>query len=71
MASVAVGISYMGPLGGNQDHQPYPSGPSQPSTFKSLGHLGIMGALMPSVIFFFCLEPKGQLIFFLYYLVSV
>jgi hypothetical protein len=34
MASVAVGISCMGPLGGNQGYQPYPSGPSQLSTFS-------------------------------------
>jgi hypothetical protein len=30
--TVAVGISCMGPLGGNQGYQPYPSGPSQLST---------------------------------------
>jgi hypothetical protein len=34
MASVAVGINCMGPLGGNQGYQPYPSGPSQLSTFN-------------------------------------
>ncbi len=34
MASVAAGISCMGPLGGNQGYQPYPSGPSKLSTFS-------------------------------------
>ncbi len=39
MASVAVGINCMGPLGGNQGLWPYPSGPSQLSTPLSLGHI--------------------------------
>jgi hypothetical protein len=38
MASVAVGASYMGPLGGNQGQKPYPSGPSQCSILIYLGH---------------------------------
>jgi hypothetical protein len=44
MASVAAGISCMGPLGGNQGHQPYPSGPSQLRTFESLDHLETTGS---------------------------
>jgi hypothetical protein len=39
MASVAVGIRCMGPLGGKQGFLPYPSGPSQHSIAYSLGHL--------------------------------
>ena len=39
MASVAVGINCMGPLGGNQGLWPYPSGPSQLSIPLSLGHI--------------------------------
>jgi hypothetical protein len=39
MASAAVGINCMGPLGGNQGLWPYPSGPSQLSTPLFLGHI--------------------------------
>ncbi len=39
MASVAVGIRCMVPLGGKQGFLPYPSGPSQHSIAHSLGHL--------------------------------
>jgi hypothetical protein len=49
LASVAVGISCTGPLGGKQGFQPYPSGPSQHRYQSSLGHLCKMGALTPSV----------------------
>jgi hypothetical protein len=44
MKSVAVGISY-GAIGGSQGQQPYPSGPSQLSTLKSLGQLETKEAL--------------------------
>jgi hypothetical protein len=44
MASVAVGISRTGPLGGKQGYLPYPSGHSQPA-LASLGHLGVIRAL--------------------------
>jgi hypothetical protein len=64
----------MEPLGGNRGHQdsaPYPSGPSKPSTFKSLGHVGIIGALTPSVMILLFVTQETADLFFLDYLVSV
>jgi hypothetical protein len=43
-ASVAVGISCTGPLGGKQGYLPCPIGPSQPA-LASLGHRGVIRAL--------------------------
>jgi hypothetical protein len=50
MASLAVGIiSCIGPLGGKHGSKPYPSGPSQLSTFiPEITHCK-MGALTPSI----------------------
>ncbi len=51
MASVAVGISCTGPLGGKQGLWPYPTAPSQVSTqhLYSLGH-----TLKNNLSFFLC-----------------
>jgi len=62
----------MGPLRGNQGIKPYPSGPSQPSTFKSLGHLGIMGVLTPpAIIVLFVTQGTAKLFFPRLYCIAI
>jgi hypothetical protein len=77
MASVAVGIRCMGPLGGKQGFLPYPSGPSQYSIAYSLGHLfnfshvllnfSLYHAYLPaySSVCLRCVEKINDLSFFL------
>jgi hypothetical protein len=47
MASVAVGISCMGPLGEKQGYLPYSSGLSQQALAFPIGHFEFMGSLIP------------------------